>query len=400
MTRALIRAAAAAACLWSAAPAAAQTAEDLFDPQAVHDIRLSINSRDYRQLREEWMSDTYYTADFTWRGIRVRNVGVRSRGVGSRNPQKLGLRVDFDRYTSGQSFLGLRSLVLDNVWQDGSFIAERTAMLLFERLGQPAPRESYARVYINHVYQGLYAVVESVDESFLSRTLGEQDGYLFGYQHRGPWHAEDRGDAYQGYKDFFEAETRQLEPDVIVYGPIRDLFREVNGPDDAVWRERVERYIDLPQFVRHVAVEVYLAEIDGFLGMNGMNNFFLYRSAGSLVHRWIAWDKDSALLDSTFGIFTGVHENVLVRRTLAFPDLRALYLDVLEACAQVATDDDWLIGEVNRLAAIAEPAVRDDTLKQFSTEEFFGAVEKIRRFVLERPAFVRTEVARARELFR
>ena len=400
MKRALITAAAAAACLWFPTPAAAQSAAELFDPQAVQEIRISINSRDYRRLREEYMSDTYYTADFAWRGIRVRNVGVRSRGVGSRNPRKLGLRVDFDRYTTGQTFLGLRSLVLDNIWQDGSFIAERTAMLLFERLGQPTPRESYARIFINQVYQGLYALVESVDEQFLARTHGEHDGYLFSFQHRGPWHAEDRGDEYQTYKDFFEAETHELEPDVIVYGPIRDLFREVNGPDDAVWRERVERYVDLPQLVRHTAIEVYLGEIDGLLGVNGMNNFFLHRPAGSTVHRWIPWDKDSALLDSRFGIFTGVDENILLRRTLAFPDMRSLYLDVLEECAQVTSNEGWLLAEVERLAALADPSVREDSLKQFSTEAFVGAVELIRQFVRERPAFVMREVANAREAIR
>jgi spore coat protein CotH len=387
--------------IWAVAPAslAAQTADELFDPQAVHEIRITINSRDYRRLREDVHSNTYYTADFQWRGMKIRNVGVRNRGVGSRNPQKLGLRVDFNRYTKGQTFLGLRALVLDNVWQDGSFIAERVAMALFERLGQPTPRESFARVYINSVFQGLYAIVESVDEPFLSRTLGGDQGYLFSFQHQGhdePWRAEYLGDEYRLYKRFFEPETHQLEADAIVYGPIRELFREVNGPEDAVWRERVEQYVDLWQFVRHVAIEVFLAEGDGFLGSAGMNNYFLYRPAGTNVHRWIPWDKDSALLDSRFGIFTRADENVLFRRALAFSDLRTHYLNVLEECAQVAATDGWLLGQVEQLAALAEAPAREDTLKQFSTEAWAGAVDLIRQFAIERPAFVAREVARAR----
>ena len=44
---------------------------------------------------------------------------------------KLGLRVDFDRYIGGQKFLGMKSFVLDNHWQDGSFMHERLAMAFF-----------------------------------------------------------------------------------------------------------------------------------------------------------------------------------------------------------------------------------------------------------------------------
>ena len=128
------------------------------------------------QLRSDYRENIYYAADFQWRNIRVRNVAVRSRGGGSRNPTKPALRVDFNRYTTGQQFLGLKSLVLDNLWQDGSFVAESTAMAFFERMGQAAPRESFCRLYINNVYHGVYAIVESVDTDFLARTLGEKDG--------------------------------------------------------------------------------------------------------------------------------------------------------------------------------------------------------------------------------
>jgi hypothetical protein len=109
-----------------------QTAADLFNPDAVQEIRLSINSRDLRDLQERSQENIYYTADLSWQGLRVRNAAVRSRGTGSRNSIKLGLRVDFDRYTSGQTFPGLPSLMLDNNWQDPSLLMRVT----HERRGQ------------------------------------------------------------------------------------------------------------------------------------------------------------------------------------------------------------------------------------------------------------------------
>jgi spore coat protein H len=381
-----------------AAPASAQgqSAADLFNPETVHDIRLSINSRDNRELRERYRENTYYTADLTWQGVRVRNIGVRNRGLGSRNPTKPGFRVDFNRYTSDQTFVGLRSLILDNNWQDPSFLAERAAMAFFARLGEPAPRESFCRLYINDVYQGLYSIVESVDTPFLSRTYGSDQGYLFEFQYQREWRGDYLGDELAAYKPFFQPETHELEPDAALYAPIRDLFREANAEVDSVWRERVERFIDLRQLIRYVAIDTFLAEDDGFIGAYGMNNFFLHRPSGSTVHSLIPWDKDNAFIDVGRSIFQRTGENVLVARALAFSDLRALYLDVLEECARAAADESWLAGQIDRLAALADAPVREDTLKQYSTEAFLEAVDRLRRFAAERPGIVLQEVSRAR----
>lgn len=375
----------------------AQSGADLFDPDAVHELRLFINSRDYRRLREDYRENTFYTADLAWRGLRVRNVGVRSRGMGSRNPTKLGLLIDFDRYTTSQTFLGLDSLVLDNLWQDPSLIAERTAMRFFRRMGEAASRESFCRLYINNQFQGLYALVEAVDRPFLNRTIGEDRGYLFRYDFQREWRGEYLGDELDVYKTFFEAQTHQLEPDSRLYGPIRDLFREVNAEPDAVWRERVEEFVDLPQLVGHAAIDAFLANEDSIAGAYGMNNFFLYRREDSTVHRVIPWDIDTAFVSADYPIFGRTGDNVLFRRALGFADLREHYLAVLEQCARAAREDLWLVEEVERLAASAAEPAAEDTLKQFSTELFEQAVDQLRGFATERPEFVLREVARARD---
>ena len=124
--------------------ARAQTVDDLFDSNTLQEIQLFMAARDLQTLRANVLSDTYYTADIQYRGLRVRNIGIRSRGNTSRLAQKPSLRLDFNRYTSKGTFLGLSALVLDNSVQDPSLIRERIAMSFFSRMGIPAPRESYA----------------------------------------------------------------------------------------------------------------------------------------------------------------------------------------------------------------------------------------------------------------
>src|SRR5262245_24900156 len=81
-------------------PLWAQTADDLFDPQTLQEIRLSINSMDMQSLEANYLDNTYYTADLHWRNLRIRNVGIRSRGSASRSGSKPGIQIDMDRYVS------------------------------------------------------------------------------------------------------------------------------------------------------------------------------------------------------------------------------------------------------------------------------------------------------------
>src|SRR5688572_8936654 len=170
----LVVAGLAVACV--AQSAGAQSAAELFDPSQLQEMRLLMNSRDVERLRTAYLENRFYPGDLLWRDTRVRNVALRSRGGGSRNPAKPGLLVEFDRYVSGQTFAGRRSIVLDNLWQDPSMVRERVTMALFARLGQPASLESFTRLYINDVYHGVYAIVENIDETFLGRAAGDPTG--------------------------------------------------------------------------------------------------------------------------------------------------------------------------------------------------------------------------------
>ena len=378
--------------------AAAQTAADLFDARVVQEVRLFINERDLKELRERYLENVYFPADLHWGGLQVRNVGVRSRGLASRSATKLGLKIDFNHFSTGQRFLGLASLVLDNLVTDPSMVRDSVAMSFFSHLGEPSSRQAFARVYINGVFQGLYALVEVVDDDFLARTIGERDGYLFERHFVAPFLGSDLGDDPAAYRTVFQPRTHELEPDTVLFTPIRNLFREVNQPVDSAWRDRVEQYIDLKQLVTHAAIETFLAERDGVLGESGMANFYLYRSRSSDRHRLIVWDKDSTFSAIDRSIAQGVAENILFSRALTFSDLRALYLDVLERCARLAAADDWLENEIARVTATVTIAAHEDGTKPYTNDAFDAAVDFLTLFARQRSSFVLQEIARERQV--
>jgi spore coat protein CotH len=373
----------------------AQTVDDLFASNAVQDVFISVNDRDLAELRDRYQENVYFPADLVWRDRRLQNIGIRSRGLASRSATKPGLKLDFNHYVAGQHFVGLESLVLDNLVTDPSMIREMLAMQMFARLGQPALRESFARVYINRVYQGLYAIVEPIDDVFLQRTWHDSSGYLFERHFIWPFHGQELADTAT-WREVFEPRTHTRDADAILYGPIAALFHEANQPVDALWRSSVQRYLDLDQFITHVAIETCLAEADGVLGYAGMANFYLYRSAESSQHRLIVWDKDRTFSAVDTPIFQGAAENVLVSRALTFADLRMRYLDVLGDCARMLANSGWLEQATAEAAALIADAARHDPVKPYTDAQHDAAVGFVQFFARERPVFVLRAVASAK----
>ena len=170
-----------------ATPVSAQTSDELFDSSVLHDIQLTMKQSDWETLQDTYLDDTYYPADMKWREVVVPQVGLRSRGSGSRNPRKPGLKVDFGRYLDQTAF-GMKSLVLANAIQDPSMLAQRIGLGMFARMGMPAPRVVHARVFVNRDYIGLYQLIEPIDKTFLARMFDqdangktENGGYLYEY---------------------------------------------------------------------------------------------------------------------------------------------------------------------------------------------------------------------------
>ena len=377
--------------------AQAQSGANLFDPTVMHDISMWMNSRDLDQIRLHYDLNAHYPVDVETAGTRVRNVSVRSRGGGSRNASKLGLLVEFARYASGQTLEGRRALVLDNQWQDPPMLRERVAMALFTKMGVPAPLESPTRVSINGRSQGVYSIVESLDDQFLTR-VGAGDGYLFEFHWLRPYSFEDLGDNLDAYSPLFEARTRDTETSSSLYTPIRQMVAAINEPSDTLWRSRVEQYVDVPQLLTHLAVETFLSEFDGLLGYAGLNNFYIYRPTGSTRHQFFPWDRDNAFQEVDASIFRRADENRLVQRALTYPDLYSYYLDVLEQTARAASEDGFLDNQIRTGAALIEADAAVDVNTPFTQDERLNAIAYLLEFARRRPGIVLAQVAAARAL--
>jgi spore coat protein CotH len=405
-----------------AAPAV--SADQFFDDRSVGDMHITMSARDWATLKDNYLANTYYPCTFEWNGMIVGNSTLRSRGSGTRNPQKPGLRVDFNRYNAAQRFLGLKYIVLDNLWQDPSMLRERVTMLMLDKMGIPAPRERHMRLFINEQYAGLYAAVEAPDEVFVERTLGWNDGYLYEYNWEREFYFDYLGPDLGAYH-IFDPKTRSKDPDILIWGPIEEMTRAANELPDAIFIQEMSAYMDLALFTKQIALENFLAESDGLLGDWGMNNFYMYRPAGSTRFQILQWDKDNTFHSAGQPVLKGINQNVLARRTLRDPQYMNLYLQtLLDAAAKAqsgaaarptvadlggrsaresgpeprrAGDEmGWMEREIVREYRQIRDAARADPFKPVNNQEFEAAIRSLLEFASARPGFVRSGVERAR----
>ena len=155
-------------------------------------VDLVLHSADWAKLRAKFQTNTYYPADLTLNGQTVRNVGIRSRGRGSRKLEQARAACRLRPLHHGQRFLGLKSFVLDNLTQDRPACTRRSRWRFTRARHSRAARHSHAALR-QYEYAGLYAIVESVDKEMLARVFGaigddtQNDGYLYEFKWLDDW---------------------------------------------------------------------------------------------------------------------------------------------------------------------------------------------------------------------
>ena len=118
----------------------------------------------------------YVHAAIDFNGAAFQDVAVRYKGnstfMMSRESLKRSMKIDLNKYVKGQKIAGVTKLNLHSNVTDAGWMNEPLSYRLFRDGKVPAPRTSYARVYLtipgkyDKQYLGLYSVVEEIDGTF------------------------------------------------------------------------------------------------------------------------------------------------------------------------------------------------------------------------------------------
>lgn len=367
----------------------AEAADAVFDSSRLHQCQLELDPADWSALRATFETNQYYAANLTIDGETVEQVGIRSRGAGSRSGEKPGLKVDFNKYVAGQEFHGYKTMVLDNATQDPSMMRELLANRVFEAAGIAAPQVAFCRLTVNTDYWGVYTLVEAVSRPFLKARLGEDTGTLFDYEYVDDYRFTYRGDDVATYSPVpFEPQTNENRVD----GGLAEFIRAINQTPESGYAEAMEGYIEVRRFLTHVAVENACAEYDGIVGEFGMNNFYLYQYGGQNRFVFIPWDKDTSFQSAEWPVLQRMDTNEFTRRLMVDPAMKSYYEAEVKRITSNYVTSAFLGSKIDQWAGLIRASVAEDIHKPFSNAEFEVAIVGLKGIVSARAANVASQL--------
>ncbi len=382
----------------------------LFDKSRVHTIDIVIE--DWQRFLEEAPDEEYSACSIVIDGEAFHNVGLRAKGNNSRKlTEKYGhdrysLKVEFDHFEYG-SYYGLDKFSLDSSFQDNSYMKSWIAYDMMEFMNVPSPLCSYAWVRVNGEDWGLFLAVEEPEEAFARRNFGADHGQLY------------KPD-YRSLKDEnADVALRYVDEDPASYD---NIFRNAKFDVDAADQQRLiqalkvldsgqdlDTAINVDEVLRYFTVQVFVVNMDSYLGKTG-HNYFLYEEDGILSI--LPWDYNLAFATYSLGMPDPINDAQLyVNYPINTPasgeimTKRPLYHHVMKRDAYFAQYHayfDQLIagyfesGHFEIFAAdtvkMIAPFVEKDPTAFCSYEEFLLGAETIEQFCLLRAQSVRGQL--------
>jgi len=181
---------------------------ELFDTSEIISVNILMDEDEWNEMLSNAMSEQYYICDVIVNGQRFYDVAIRPKGNTSLSAiamdpdsDRFSLKLEFDRNVAGQTCFGLDKLILNNNYADATNMKEALIYDMYQYLGADASLYNYASVSVNDNYWGVYLALEAVEDSFMLRNYGTQDGEIYKPETMGMGGNDNNGDGGFSFGD-------------------------------------------------------------------------------------------------------------------------------------------------------------------------------------------------------
>lgn len=355
----------------------AAAGDSLWSVPFVHDIYFTFSQTSYwDSLLNTHATDLYMQCDMSIDGRSVPSVGIKTKGNSSFNNQssKKSFKIDLNEYVAGQDFDGIKKFNLNNGFKDPTLLREKICLDFLNNHGIDAPRCTFARVYLNGVYWGLYSLVEEVNSKFLKQHYPDNDGNLYKGDPSGDmkWYGSSPSLYYSHYS--LESDTNNTS-----WADLLDFINTVNNTPSANFYDSLEMHFDSWEFLYYTAAMNMFANLDSYIGSG--HNYFIYKDSTYFKFRWIAWDVNEAF--GNFNMMMNLNQiqalnydyvnnptnKPLTANMFSDATYHAMYIsaycDLMQDFSNAAMD-----GYIDSLANMIRADVYADTLKSYTNQQF------------------------------
>ena len=218
----------------------------LFDTEQIMDIDILMDEDDWNDMLENAISEEYYSCDVVVNGKTFYSVGIRPKGntslssiANDPDTERYSFKLEFDHYIEGQTCYGLDKLILNNNYADATNMKEAIVYDMYQYLGVDASLYNYAKICVNGEYRGVYLALEAVEDSFMLRNYGTEDGNLYKPESMGVGGGdkekagEDSNDPSENTADSDTAESEDAEKKIPQMGGPGEVPKMGNMPEGA-----------------------------------------------------------------------------------------------------------------------------------------------------------------------
>ena len=395
-----------------AASSAPEYSRRLFDDSYVHTLDIRIG--DWDAFLAAATEENYTECDVEIDGEVFSSVGLRAKGnnslrlVNEYGLERYSLKIEFDHFQDGNTYYGLDKLSLDSSYQDNSYMKNYLAYDMMDYMGVPSPLCSYVWVTVNGEDWGLFLAVEEPEEAFARRNYGADHGKLYKPDYRS-LEAENRDVALQyttedpaDYDNIFRNAKFDIdaEDQARLIGALKTLSE---GTD-------LESAVNVDEVLRYFTVQVFVVNLDSYLGRTG-HNYFLYEEDG--IISMLPWDYNLAFATYSLGmpdpindaelyvnypIDTPASGEIMTNRPLYHNLMKneeyfAKYHAYFDEFIREYFESGYFVKKTAETAKMISPYVKKDPTAFCSYEDHLTAVRTITDFCMLRAESVRGQLS-------
>jgi spore coat protein CotH len=283
----------------------------IFDQHTLHTFELTISEEDFEKIDSDPAAEQYVAASLRFNGEELSPVGIRYKGSigafvgalsgndwanpsGHKTATKLSMKIKIDWNDPNRTFYGLKKLQFHSQNNDASQMHERLGYWLYREMGVPAPRSVHARLIINGVYYGVYALTEQIDEQFIAYNYKDTVGNLY----KEIWPINYLGEATD-HSDFI-ANLKTNKTEGANTSLIENFANDIIASNEEELSDLIKQSMYLNQIMSYIVVDRMIRNDDGafhwYCNSEGCDNhnYYWYEEPSTQKFHLIPWDLDHA----------------------------------------------------------------------------------------------------------
>ena len=417
----------------------------------VLEISITTEEANWQNLMDNAGDKPWIECDITIDGVTFKDVGIKTKGNTSLQQlvkdesARYSLKVNFGKYTEGQTCYGLDKLALNNIYADSTYLKEYMSYDLMRFMQVPSSLCTFANITVNGEHYGFFLAVEDADDSYLERIYGsdsnvkgykpeamdmagqpdrknmpqmsEQDGNTqrpdfpdgdsSGFPQRpdggnmpqmsgqgGMPGGMDGGrngvdltyidDAPESYSNIFDNHINKIEEE--------DQQRLIASLKNISNGEKLEESINVDEVLRYTACNVFLVNLDSYLSSN-CHNYILTELNGQLS--MLPWhynlsfgtyqckSADDAVNYAIDTVFNGVNEEErpLIAKLLAKEEYREKYHQYLREIAEKYVQSGKFAETVEKVSSVINDYVKTDSTSFDGYDAYVEGIDTLKQLM-------------------